>query len=66
MKSNLVSLIFRPNLKAMKEFFHDLSSFAVDDGNMEGMSLVDTIKAVKPNILIGKLLFCFQFSVPIT
>ena len=50
----------------MEEFFHDLSSFAVDDGNMEGMSLVDTIKAVKPNILIGKLLFCFQSSVLIT
>jgi malate dehydrogenase (decarboxylating) len=43
----------RPNLLEMEDLFHDLSSFAVDDGSMEGMSLVDTIKAVKPNILIG-------------
>jgi hypothetical protein len=39
----------------MEEQFYDLSSFAVDDPGMEGMSLVDTIKKVKPNILIGKL-----------
>ncbi len=51
--------MFRPNLKGMEEFFHDLGSFAVDDSNMEGMSLVDTIKTVKPNILIGKFLFLF-------
>eukprot|EP00092_Neocalanus_flemingeri_P007799 GFUD01008420.1.p1 GENE.GFUD01008420.1~~GFUD01008420.1.p1 ORF type:complete len:638 (+),score=163.08 GFUD01008420.1:104-2017(+) len=43
----------RSNLAEMEEQFHDLSSFAVDDPAMEGMSLLDTIKKVKPNILIG-------------
>ena len=46
---------FRSNLAEMEEQFYDLSSFAVDDPAMEGMSLIDTIKKVKPNILIGKL-----------
>eukprot|EP00090_Calanus_glacialis_P004770 TRINITY_DN13578_c0_g1_i2.p1 TRINITY_DN13578_c0_g1~~TRINITY_DN13578_c0_g1_i2.p1 ORF type:complete len:637 (-),score=135.09 TRINITY_DN13578_c0_g1_i2:85-1995(-) len=43
----------RSNLAEMEEQFYDLSSFAVDDPAMEGMSLIDTIKKVKPNILIG-------------
>jgi len=43
----------RTNLKEMEEQFYDLSSFAVDDPGMEGMSLIDTIRKVKPNILIG-------------
>lgn len=43
----------RSNLAEMEDQFHDLSSFAVDDSDMEGMTLLDTIKAVKPNILIG-------------
>lgn len=43
----------RPTLKEMEEQFYDLSSFAVDDPSMEGMSLLDTVKKVKPNILIG-------------
>jgi len=43
----------RTNLKEMEEQFYDLSSFAVDDPEMEGMSLIDTIRKVKPNILIG-------------
>lgn len=43
----------RSNLAEMEEQFYDLSSFAVDDPDMEGMSLIDTIKKVKPNILIG-------------
>ena len=38
----------------MEDLFYDLGSFAVDDASMEGMSLQETIKAVKPNILIGK------------
>ncbi len=59
MKTNIVSLTLRPNLKGMEEFFHDLGSFAVDDINMDGMSLVDTIKTVKPNILIGKFLIFY-------
>ena len=41
----------------MEEQFYDLSSFAVDDPAMEGMSLIDSIKKVKPNILIGKLAY---------
>jgi hypothetical protein len=40
----------------MEEFFYDLSSFAEDDVTMEGMSLVETIKRVKPTILIGKMI----------
>jgi len=43
----------RSNLSEMEDLFHDLPSFAVDDSSMEGLSLVDTIKKVKPNILIG-------------
>ena len=39
----------------MEDEFYDLSSFAVEDTSMEGMSLLDTVKSVKPNILIGKL-----------
>lgn len=39
----------------MEEQFYDLSSFAVDDPEMEGMSLIDTIRKVKPNILIGEI-----------
>ena len=38
----------------MEDLFHDLTSFAADETSMEGMNIVDTIKAVKPNILIGK------------
>jgi len=43
----------RSNLTEMEEQFYDLSSFAVDDPAMEGMSIIDTINKVKPNILIG-------------
>ncbi|XP_023348002.1 NAD-dependent malic enzyme 59 kDa isoform, mitochondrial isoform X2 [Eurytemora carolleeae] len=43
----------RSNLAEMEDLFYDLSSFAVDDPALEGMGLVDTIKLVKPNILIG-------------
>ena len=45
----------RSNLAEMEDEFYDLSSFAVEDTSMEGMSLLDTVKSVKPNILIGKL-----------
>ena len=38
----------------MEEFFYDLTSFAEDDVTMEGMNLVETIKRVKPTILIGR------------
>jgi hypothetical protein len=40
----------------MEEFFYDLTSFAEDDVSMEGLGLVDTIKRVKPTILIGKMI----------
>ena len=43
----------RDNLEQMEENFYDLSSFAARDNTMEGLSLLDTIKQVKPNILIG-------------
>ena len=38
----------------MEEEFYDLSSFAVNDADMEGLSLLDTVRKVKPNILIGE------------
>ena len=38
----------------MEEEFFDLSSFAVNDADMEGLSLLETVKKVKPNILIGE------------
>ena len=38
----------------MEDLFYDLSSFAVDDTSLEGMSLLDTINMVKPDILIGE------------
>ena len=49
----LTSLHFRPSLAQMEEEFYDLSSFAVADAAMEGKSLLETVKMVKPNIIIG-------------
>ena len=37
----------------MEEEFYDLSSFAVPDAELEGKSLLETVKLVKPNIIIG-------------
>ena len=45
---------FRSNLAEMEDEFYDLSSFAVEDSSMEGMSLLDNVNTVKPNILIGR------------
>jgi len=52
----------RSNLAEMEEQFYDLSSFAVDDPAMEGMSIIDTIKKVKPNIIIGLSAFGGLFN----
>ncbi len=43
----------RPNLAAMEETFYDLSSFAAEETEMEGMQLLDVVKTVKPTVLIG-------------
>ena len=45
---------YRSNLLEMEELFEDLSNFAESDTNMEGMSLLDTVRRVKPSILIGQ------------
>ena len=47
----------RDNLEQMEETFFDLSSFAARDHTMEGLSLLDTVKTVKPNILVWMVLF---------
>ena len=52
-KDGLISK-HRPTLSQMEEEFYDLSSFAVPDAEMEGKSLLETVKMVKPNIIIGK------------
>jgi len=51
-KDGLISK-HRSNLSAMEEEFYDLSSFAVADEEMEGLSLLETVRRVKPTILIG-------------
>lgn len=43
----------RDNLDKMEELFYDLKTFAAEETNMEGMGLLDVVKKVKPNILIG-------------
>jgi len=43
----------RSNLAKMEENFYDLATFAEDDVTMEGMSLIEVIKKVKPTVLIG-------------
>ena len=43
----------RKNLAEMEELFYDLSSFAAEETEMEGKSLLEVVKHVKPNILIG-------------
>ena len=43
----------RDNLAEMKETFHKLDKFASRDESMEGLSLLETIKKVRPSILIG-------------
>lgn len=43
----------RPNLKELEKTFYDLSDFAAYEEEMEGASLLDVVKHVKPTILIG-------------
>ena len=52
-KDGLISK-HRPSLSQMEEEFFDLSSFAVEDASLEGKSLLETVKLVKPNIIIGE------------
>ena len=41
------------NFVEMEDLFYDLSSFAARDHTMEGLSLLETIRRVRPTILIG-------------
>jgi len=43
----------RPKLPELEELFPDLSSFAKTDSSLEGLNLLETVKVVKPTILIG-------------
>jgi len=43
----------RHNLEEMEETFFDLSSFAAGDTSLEGLSLLESVKTIKPTILIG-------------
>ena len=43
----------RKNLLELEENFYSLTTFAEDDTSMEGMSLIDVVKSVKPSVLIG-------------
>jgi len=43
----------RPKLSELEELFPDLSSFAKTDSSLEGLTLLETVKNVKPTILIG-------------
>ena len=43
----------RHNLSQMEETFYDLSCFAAGDSSLEGLSLFDSVKKIKPTILIG-------------
>ena len=43
----------RNNLTEMEETFHKLSTFAAREESMEGLSLLETIKKVRPSILLG-------------
>jgi hypothetical protein len=46
----------RPGLKDLEENFYDLSTFARggDEMELEGVGLLQAVKAAKPDILIGK------------
>ena len=43
----------RKNLKEMEDLFYDLSNFAAEENEWEGMGLKDVVEKVKPDILIG-------------
>merc|ERR1719180_175058 len=43
----------RPKLSELEELFPGLSSFAKTDSSLEGLTLLETVKNVKPTILIG-------------
>ena len=43
----------RKNLLEMEDLFYDLSNFAAEENEWEGMGLRDVVEKVKPDILIG-------------
>ena len=43
----------RKNLTEIERYFYDLKDFARMESQLEGLSLVDLVKTVKPTILIG-------------
>jgi hypothetical protein len=51
----LLPVLHRPNLKELEDTFYDLSTFARggDEMSLEGVGLLEAVKAAKPDILIG-------------
>ena len=50
---NCTFLQSRKNLKEMEDLFYDLSNFAAEENEWEGLGLKDVVEKVKPDILIG-------------
>jgi hypothetical protein len=51
----------RKNLKELSQFFDDIELFAKDDVSLEGSSLINVVKNIKPTVIIGNL-FNFRFK----
>lgn len=50
----------RKNIKELSQFFDDIEQFAKEDVSMEGASLINVVKNIKPTVIIGQL---FNFRI---